>query len=138
MEPVMIMDGVTTNTEVSRFLSQNVTRSPRDYERTAYAKLIADAASGKTRLEAPMRMYYGEQDEGYAVPVCTIVDTWQRGTFGKKNIEQVPVPSASHRDTFLTATREQLAWFDEIRRGKPAPVSAPPATPIGARSLPPQ
>ena len=138
MEPVMVMDGVTTNTEVSRFLSRNVAQSPAAYERTAYAKLIADAGSGKTRLEAPMRMYYGEQDEGYAVPVCTIVDTWQRGTFGKNNIEQVPVPHASHRDTFLTATREQLAWFDDIRQGKPAPASAPPATPTLARSLPPQ
>jgi len=129
MEPVMVMDGVTTNAEVSRFLSPNVARSPAAYERTAYATLIAAAASGKTRLEAAMRMYYGEQDEGYAVPVCTIVDPWQRGTFGKTNIEQVPVPSASHRDTFLTAVHGQLAWFDEIRLGRPAPGSSPQSPP---------
>ncbi len=118
MEPVLIMDGITTNVDVPRFLSQNVTRSPSAYERTAYAKLIDAAGSGKTRLEGPMRMYYGEQDEGYAVPVCTMLDTWQRGTFGKTDIVQVPVPSGSHRATFLTAAFGQLSWFEDIRQGK--------------------
>ena len=65
-----------------------------------------------------MRMYYGEQDEGYAVPVCTMLDTWQRGTFGKADIVQVPVPSGSHRATFLTAAFGQLSWFEDIRQGK--------------------
>ena len=118
MEPVMIMDGVTYNTDVSTFLAQNVARSPLAYAQTAFAKLIRDAGSGRTRLVSDMKMYYGEQDEGYAVPVCTIVDTWQRGTYGKKNIEQVPVPSASHRSTFLTAVAGQLGWFN-AKRGLP-------------------
>jgi len=74
-----------------------------------------------------MKMYYGEQDEGYAVPVCTIVDTWQRGTYGKKNIEQVPVPSASHRSTFLTAVAGQLGWFN-AKRGLPDAVTDLAAT----------
>ena len=118
MEPVLEMDGVVTKVDVSRFLSQSVARSPAAYEKTAYAKLIADAGSGKTRLEGPMRMYYGEQDEGYTAAVCTIVDTWQRGTFGKTNIVQVPVEHASHRATFLTAAFGQLSWFEDIRQGK--------------------
>lgn len=116
MEPVMVMDGVTYNTDVSKFLNQKVAQSPLAYEQTAYAKLISDAASGKTRLVSDMKMYYGEQDEGYAVPVCTIVDTWQRGTFGKTNIEQVPVAYASHRSTFLTAVAGQLDWFNSKRQ----------------------
>lgn len=74
-------------------------------------------------------MYYGEQDEGYAVPVCTIVDTWQRGTYGKTNIEQVPVPHASHRSTFLTAVAGQLGWFN-AKRGLPDAVTDLAATPI--------
>jgi hypothetical protein len=127
MEPVMIMDGITYNTDVSKFLAQNVARSPLAYAQTAYAKLIRDAGSGKTRLVSDMKMYYGEQDEGYAVPVCTIVDTWQRGTYGKTNIEQVPVPSASHRSTFLTAVAGQLGWFN-AKRGLPSAVTDLTAT----------
>jgi len=129
MEPVMIMDGITYNTDVSRFLAQNVARSPLAYAQTAYAKLISDAGSGKTRLVSDMKMYYGQQDEGYAVPVCTIVDTWQRGTYGKTNIEQVPVPHASHRSTFLTAVAGQLGWFN-AKRGLPDAVTNLTATPI--------
>ncbi len=122
MVPVMVMDGITRNAEVSQFLDQKVVRSPQAYESTAYAKLIDAAASGKTRLVSDMKMYYGEQDEGYAVPVCTFVDTWQRGTFGKTNIEQVAVPHASHRSTFLTAVAGQVEWFN-AKRGLPNPVS---------------
>jgi len=129
MEPVMVMDGITYNTEVSKFLAQNVARSPLTYAQTAYAKLIRDAGSGKTRLVSDMKMYYGEQDEGYAVPVCTIVDTWQRGTYGKTNIEQVPVPYASHRSTFLTAVAGQLGWFN-AKRGLPDAVTDLTAMPI--------
>jgi len=129
MEPVMIMDGITYNTDVSKFLAQNVARSPLAYAQTAYAKLIRDAGSGKTRLVSDMKMYYGEQDEGYAVPVCTIVDTWQRGTYGKTNIEQVPVPHASHRSTFLTAVAGQLGWFN-AKRSLPDAVTDLTATPI--------
>jgi hypothetical protein len=99
-----------------------VVQSPRAYESTAYAKLIDAVSSGKTRLTSDMKMYYGLQDEGYAVPVCLDIDTWQRGTFGKTNIEQVPVPHASHRSTFLTAVAGQVEWFN-AKRGLPNPVS---------------
>ena len=112
MEPVVIMDGVTYNTEVPKFLDQKVTRDPRAYAQTAYARLISDAGSGKTRLVSDMKMYYGDQDEGYSNPVCTIVDTWQRGTYGKTNIELVKVDHASHRSTFLTAVAGQIEWFN--------------------------
>ncbi|MBU6222308.1 MAG: fibronectin type III domain-containing protein [Planctomycetes bacterium] len=118
MVPVMEMDKVTRDAEVSKFLDQRVVQSPRAYESTAYAKLIEAAASGKTRLVSDMKMYYGEQDEGYAVPVCLDIDTWQRGTYGKTNIEQVPVPSASHRSTFFTAVAGQIEWFN-AKRGLP-------------------
>lgn len=116
MEPVMVMDGVTYNTDVSKFLNSKVVQTPLAYEQTAYENLISNVASGKTRLNSDMRMYYGEQDEGYAIPVCTNVDTWQRGTFGKTNIELVPVPYASHRSTFLTAVAGQLDWFNSKRK----------------------
>jgi hypothetical protein len=125
--PVMVMDGVTRNAEVSKFLDQRVVQSPRAYESTAYAKLIEAVGSGKTRLASDMKMYYGLQDEGYAVPVCLAVDTWQRGTYGKTNIEQVPVPHASHRSTFLTAVAGQVEWFN-AKRGLPDPVSDLTAT----------
>jgi hypothetical protein len=111
----MVMDGVRYNSEVPKFLDPKVAASPRAYESTAYASLIRDAAAGKTRLESDMKMYYGEQDEGYTSAVCTIVDTWQRGTFGKTNIEQVGVPYASHRSVFLTAVAGQLSWFNSKR-----------------------
>jgi len=122
MVPVMVMDGITRDAEVSKFLDQKVVRSPQAYENTAYAKLIEAVGSGKTRLTSDMKMYYGLQDEGYAVPVCLAIDTWQRGTFGKTNIEQVPVPHASHRSTFLTAVAGQIEWFN-AKRGLPDPVS---------------
>jgi hypothetical protein len=74
-----------------------------------------------------MKMYYGLQDEGYAVPVCLDIDTWQRGTYGKTNIEQVPVPHASHRSTFLTAVAGQMEWFN-AKRGLPNAVADLTAT----------
>ena len=113
--PVMKMDGVEYNAEVPKFLDPKVAASPRAYESTAYASLIRSASSGMTRLDSDMKMYYGEQDEGYTSAVCTIVDTWQRGTFGKTNIEQVGVPYASHRSVFLTAVAGQLSWFNSKR-----------------------
>jgi hypothetical protein len=125
--PVMVMDGVTRDAEVSKFLDQRVVQSPRAYESTAYAKLIDAVSSGKTRLTSDMKMYYGLQDEGYAVPVCLAIDTWQRGTFGKTNIEQVPVPHASHRSTFLTAVAGQIEWFN-AKRGLPDAVTDLTAT----------
>jgi hypothetical protein len=118
MVPKMVMDEVIRDAEVSKFLDQKVVQSPRAYESTAYAKLIDAVSSGKTRLTSDMKMYYGLQDEGYAVPVCLDIDTWQRGTYGKTNIEQVPVPSASHRSTFLTAVAGQIEWFN-AKRGLP-------------------
>jgi|GEM_PF-2722254 hypothetical protein len=125
--PVMVMDGITRNAEVSKFLDRKVVQSPQAFESSAYGKLIEAAASGKTRLVSDMKMYYGLQDEGYAVPVCLSVDTWQRGTYGKTNIEQVPVPHASHRSTFLTAVAGQVEWFN-AKRGLPDPVSDLTAT----------
>ncbi len=112
MKPVVIMDGVTYNTEVAQFLNQKFARDPRAYEQTAFAGLIRDAGSGKTRLQSDMKMYYGDQDEGYSNAICTIVDTWQRGTYGKTNIEQVKVDYASHRSVFLTAVAGQIEWFN--------------------------
>jgi len=138
MVPVMTMDGDTRPAQPSEFIVQRLGQDPRAYEKTIFAGLMRDAGGGKTRLESTMKMYYGTADDGSPESVATIVPTWQQGTFGKTNIETVPVPFASHRGAVLSATDGQLAWFDEIRRGKPAPVSASPATPIGARSLPPQ
>jgi hypothetical protein len=125
--PVMVMDGVTRNAEVSKFLDRKVVRSPEAFESSAYGKLIEAVASGKTRLTSDMKMYYGEQDEGYAVPVCLNIDTWQRGAYGKTNIEQVPVPHASHRSTFLTAVAGQVEWFN-AKRGLPNAVADLTAT----------
>ena len=122
MEPVVVMDGVTYNAEVPKFLDQKVTRDPRAYEQTAYAGLIRDAGSGKTRLVSDMKMYYGDQDEGYSNPVCTIIDTWQRGTFGKTNIELVKVDYASHRSVFLTSVAGQIEWFNS-KLGLPDPAT---------------
>lgn len=119
--PVMVMDGDTRDVEVSRFLDQKVVRNPQAYESTAYARLIDAVGSGRTRLVSDMKMYYGDQDEGYSHAVCTFVDTWQRGTFGKTNIEQVRVPYASHRSTFLTAVAGQIEWFN-AKRGIPGAV----------------
>jgi pimeloyl-ACP methyl ester carboxylesterase len=138
MVPVMTMDGDTRPAQPSEFIVQRFGQDPRAYEKTIFAGLMRDAGGGQTRLESPMKMYYGTADDGSPETVATIVPTWQQGTFGKTNIETVPVPFASHRGAVLSATDGQLAWFDEIRLGKPAPVSAPPATPILARSLPPQ
>jgi hypothetical protein len=125
--PVMVMDGITRNAEVSKFLDRKVVLSPQAFESSAYGKLIEAAASGKTRLVSDMKMYYGLQDEGYAVPVCLDIDTWQRGTYGKTNIEQVPVPHASHRSAFLTAVAGQVEWFN-AKRGLPDAVADLTAT----------
>jgi hypothetical protein len=72
-------------------------------------------------------MYYGDQDEAGPEAVATSIDTWQRGTFGKTNIEMVKVPYASHRSTALTAVAGQVEWFN-VKRGLPDAVSDLAAT----------
>jgi hypothetical protein len=125
--PVFILDDVTTTAEVSKFLDQKAARDPRAFEQTAYARLFGDAGSGKTRLVSDMRMYYGDQDEAGPEAVATSIDTWQRGTFGKTNIEMVKVPYASHRSTALTAVAGQVEWFN-AKRGLPDAVANLTAT----------
>jgi len=127
MVPVFIQDGVTTTAEVSRFIDQKAARDPRAFEQTAYARLFGDAGSGKTRLVSDMRMYYGDQDEAGPEAVATSIATWQRGTFGKTNIEMVNVPYASHRSTALTAVAGQVEWFN-AKRGLPDAVADLAAT----------
>jgi len=116
MKPVMTMDGDTRTGVVSQFITRKFGSDPRAYERSAFAGLIRDAGAGKTRLESDMRMYYTAADQVAPDGVSTIIDTWQRGTFGKTNLQMVPVESASHGDTLLSATYGQLEWFD-IQRG---------------------
>jgi len=135
MVPVMIMDGVTRPAQPAEFIAQRFGQDPRAYDKTIFAGLMRDAGGGKTRLESTMKMYYGAADDGSPDAVATIVPTWQQGTFGKKNIEVVPVPYASHRGVVLSATFGQLQWFDDIRFGRSttrvgssAPASVP-ATP---------
>ena len=113
--PRLWIDGVEKNAIVRQFLDPNVASSPRAYGQTAYASLIRDVASGKTKLDSDMRMYYGGADEGSPDSVATIIDTWQRGTYGKTNLEQIKVPYASHRSTVLTAVAGQLDWFNGKR-----------------------
>jgi hypothetical protein len=125
--PVFIQDGVTTTAEVSRFIDQKAARDPQAYEQTAYARLFGDAGSGKTRLVSDMRMYYGDQDEAGPEAVATSIATWQRGTYGKTNIEMVKVPYASHRSTALTAVAGQIEWFN-AKRGLPNAVADLTAT----------
>jgi hypothetical protein len=117
--PVMKMDGVEYNAEVPKFLDPKVAASPRAYESTAYASLIRSASSGMTRLDSDMKMYYGGADEGSPDAIATFIATWQRGLFGKTNLEQVRVPDASHRSVFLTAAAGQLNWFNSKRTTTP-------------------
>ena len=117
--PIMKMDGVRYNAEVPKFLDPKVAASPRAYESTAYASLIRSASSGMTRLDSDMKMYYGGADEGSPDAIATFIATWQRGLFGKTNLEQVRVPYASHRSVFLTAAAGQLEWFNSKRTMAP-------------------
>jgi hypothetical protein len=107
--PWLSIDGVERSAIVSEFLDPLAASSPRAYGQTAYASLIRDVAAGKTKLDSDMLMYYGGADEGSPDSVATIIATWQRGTYGKTNIEQVRVPHASHRSTLVTAAFEARA-----------------------------
>ncbi len=113
--PWLSIDGVERSAIVSEFLDPLAASSPRAYGQTAFASLIRDVAAGKTKLDSDMLMYYGGADEGSPDSVATIIATWQRGTYGKTNIEQVRVPYASHRSTLVTAAFGQLGWFDSKR-----------------------
>ena len=117
MAPVITVDGVTRSAEPVKFIAQRFSQDPGAFSRTAFAGLVRDAGAGRTRLESDMQVYSGVEDEAFTFPITSVVDTWQRGTFGKTNIAQVPVPFASHRGTFLDAAYGQLEWFDDIRLG---------------------
>jgi pimeloyl-ACP methyl ester carboxylesterase len=128
--PVMTMDGVTLTAEPAKFIDQRFGSDPRAYGKTAFAGLFRDAGAGKTRrLDSEMRMYYSAADQVAPVAVSTIIDTWQRGTFGKTNLVMESVPDASHRDAILTAASRQLEWFDIKRSALPRLDVLPPAPP---------
>jgi len=114
--PVMTLDGVTCDAEVSRFIAQKFARDPRAFARSTFASLFRDVGVGKTRLESDMLMYYGSADEASPDSIATIIATWQRGTYGKTNLDQISVPFASHHGTFLTAVAGQLGWFNAKRK----------------------
>jgi len=114
--PVMTLDGVTADAEVSRFIAQKFARDPRAFARSTFASLFRDVGVGKTRLESDMLMYYGSADEASPDSIATIIATWQRGTYGKTNLDQISVPFASHHGTFLTAVAGQLGWFNSKRK----------------------
>jgi pimeloyl-ACP methyl ester carboxylesterase len=113
--PVMTLDGVTRDAEVSKFIDQKFARDPRAFAKSTFAGLFRDIGVGKTRLESDMLMYYGSADEASPDSIATYIATWQRGTYGKTNLDQIAVPFASHRGTFLTAVDGQLGWFNSKR-----------------------
>jgi hypothetical protein len=63
-----------------------------------------------------MHTYYGLADEIVPESMATILDTRQTATFGKTNLQLVPLDDASHRGTLLNAAYGQLRWFD-VQRG---------------------
>jgi pimeloyl-ACP methyl ester carboxylesterase len=115
IRPIMTLDGVIREAEISKFIDQKFTRDPRAFASSTFASLFRDVSVGKTRLESDMLMYYGDADEASPDSIATFIATWQRGTFGKTNLDQISVPFASHRGTFLTAVDGQLRWFDSKR-----------------------
>jgi hypothetical protein len=127
--PVMTLDGVTVDAEVSKFIDQKFARDPLAFARSTFASLFRDVGVGKTRLDSDMLMYYGSADEASPDSIATIIATWQRGTYGKTNLEQISVPFASHHGTFLTAVAGQLGWFN-AKRGLPDAVKDLTAMPI--------
>jgi hypothetical protein len=96
-----------------------------------------------------MHTYYGLADEIVPESVATILDTRQTATFGKTNLQLVPLDDASHRGTLLNAAYGQLRWFDVQRgaipsgivgsvnpvTGVPAAVENLVATPAGTGEL---
>jgi hypothetical protein len=114
--PVMTMDGVTRSAAPAQFIAERFRQDAGAFSTTAFAGLVRDASTGNTRLDSDMRTYYGLADEVVPESVATILDTWQQDTFGKTNLELVPLDDASHRGTLLNAAFSQLRWFD-IQRG---------------------
>ena len=127
--PVMTLDGVTRDAEVSKFIDQKFAGDPRAFAKSTFAGLFRDIGVGQKRLESDMLMYYGSADEASPDSIATIIATWQRGTYGKTNLNQISVPFASHRGTFLTAVAGQLGWFN-AKRGLPDAVTDLTAMPI--------
>jgi|LakMenEpi03Aug12_release.lakeMendotaPanAssembly.Ray.scaffolds.fasta_scaffold02415_8 hypothetical protein len=114
--PVMTMDGVTRSAAPAQFIADRLGQDAGAFSRTAFAGLIRDAGVGSTGLASDMQTYYGLADEIVPESVATILDTRQAATFGKTNLELVPLDDASHRGTLLNAAYGQLRWFD-IQRG---------------------
>ena len=114
--PVMTMDGVTRSAAPAQFIADRLRQDAGAFSRTAFAGLIRDAGVGSTGLASDMQTYYGLADEIVPESVATIVGTRQAATFGKTNLQLVPLDDASHRGTLLNAAYGQLRWFD-IQRG---------------------
>lgn len=113
--PVMVVDGITYSGVTSEFINPAYAANPNAYSQSAYQRLNRDTVAGRIGLSSDMKLYYGEQDEAFPVPVLRWLHEWQRDTFGKTNIEATEVSSASHRGTFLRAVQGQLAWFNSRR-----------------------
>jgi hypothetical protein len=143
--PVMAMDGVSRSAEPAEFIAQRFGQDAGAFSRTAFAGLVRDAGVGTIRLESDMHTYYGLADEIMPESMATFLDTRQTATFGKTNLQLVPLDDASHRGTLLNAAFSQLRWFDVQRgaipsgivgsvnpvTGAPAAVENLTATPVG-------
>ena len=88
--------------------------SPTYLADSRFGKYLAKSETYRELFEAPVRMYYGTQDQVIRVPLAQLAARYQRA-MGGRSIRLEEVPDANHRGTFLAAAADSLAWFNGFR-----------------------
>jgi pimeloyl-ACP methyl ester carboxylesterase len=97
-------------------------RDPVAFGNSAYGKLLAAAETYRQNFAAPLRMYYGTDDEVVKVMIGQLGAIYQAILIGnladqsENMVSALAVPGANHRLTFLQAAPAAKAWMESLRK----------------------
>lgn len=97
-------------------------RDPVRFGNSAYGKLLAAAETYRQNFAAPLRMYYGTEDEVIKVMIGQLGAIYQAVLIGnladqsENRVEALAVKGANHRLTFVHAAPAAKAWMDGLRK----------------------
>jgi len=96
-------------------------RDPVRFGNSDYGKLLAAAETYRQNFAAPLRMYYGTDDEVVKVMIGQLAAIYQAILIGnladqsENKVSALAVTGGNHRLTFIQAAPAAKAWMDGLR-----------------------
>ena len=93
-------------------------RDPVKFAVSDYGRLLAQSETYRQSFRAPVRMYFGSNDEVVKQMIGVLMAAYQAVLIGnwsdqsENNVHPIDVKGGTHRLTFITAAPEAKAWMD--------------------------